>query len=162
MGAAGKKRLYVDIDARLRDEIEETAKLHHQSLTAYVEEALREKQARESGETVERQTLPLIREIVQTELRKTAAQLRTDVREDVQHDVLNEMKVLGRRSDDRIIALVLKAVRCAGIGHWLLYRWIAHREGGDAAMKWFEQARDQTGKDLARRTGPASESTNEP
>src|SRR5712692_9768093 len=103
-----RKRLDVMVRAEVRDALDQQAQQQGRTLTAVAEEYLVAGLARYRGEMIEQQSLPVIREILQTELRKTAAEMRLGVREDIEAEVVPEVKAMGRRSDDRLAALLVK------------------------------------------------------
>ena len=121
-------------------------------ISAAAEELLQAGLSLKKGEMVEQQSLPVIRDIVQNELRKTVAQLRNDLREDMRLDLLAEIKTLGRRSDDRLAALIVKAIRDAGIGRRMIYALLAKTAGPNFTQEVFQDAVEKVGKDLASRT----------
>ena len=59
------------------------AKLEQRSMAAIVEELIQHSTSHEQAELVERQSFPLIREVVVTEMRKALAQHRLDLGEDM-------------------------------------------------------------------------------
>jgi len=103
------------------------------------------------GEVIEQQSLPVIREIIQTELRKALAQQRTDQREDMALEFTNEIKPLTRASDNRLAALIVRALRDSNIARRLAYANLARAFGSDFANKAYEDAKDKAGKELANR-----------
>lgn len=103
------------------------------------------------GEIIEQQSLPVIRDIVQSEVRKALAQLRTDLREDMRLEFTNEMKALARASDNRLAALLVRAIRDSNVARRLIYANLARSHGPDFANRAYEDAKQKAGKDLARR-----------
>lgn len=103
------------------------------------------------GEIIEQQSLPIIRNIVQTELRKANAQLRTDLQEDMQLELTNEIKSLFRASDNRIAAFLVKIFRHANIAQRLAYATLAKTSNPDFAMRAFEDASAKAVRDLKAR-----------
>jgi len=150
-----RQRLYVEIEHQLRKDVEQEASQEGRSLTFVVEEALREHVARKRGEVLEQAALPLIREIVATEVKRSIAQLRLDLQEDRAAQIGD----LVRRSNDRLVSLLIRTLRSSGIAQRMLFSWIAKREGADYAMKAYEAAKEQTGQDLARKAGPNGETS---
>lgn len=108
------------------------------------------------GEVIEQQSLPIIREIISVELRKTQAQLREAVREDMSLEFTNEFKALQRASDNRLAALIVRTVRDSAIARRMLYAVLARGYGADVAAKTFEDAREKAGKELSRKDDDAS------
>lgn len=154
-----KKRLDVWVPAALREYVEQEAAREGKPMNALTSELLTHAIAYRRGEVIEEQSLPIIREIIQTELRKVAAQLRTDLREDMQLEITQEVKTLGRRSDDRLTALLVRAIRDAQISRRLMYVLLAKTVNPAFAEEAFQHAREMTGKDLASRPGKEGDAT---
>src|SRR5260370_17299518 len=102
-----KKRLDVWIHAGLRDYVAQEAMREGRPMNALADDLLAHAIAHRQGEVIEQKSLPIIREIIQTELRKATAQLRTNIREDLQLELVAEIKAIGRRSDDKPTPLPL-------------------------------------------------------
>jgi hypothetical protein len=151
-----KKRLDVWIQAGIRDYVAQEALREGRPMNALTNDLLAHAIACRRGEMIEQQSLPIIREIIQTELRKTGAQLRSELREDAQLEIVAEIKSLGRRSDDRLAALLVRAIRDAQISRRLVYVLLAKTFGAPFATEAYDNAREKTGQDLAAR--PSKES----
>src|SRR5258708_36867120 len=108
-----KDRLNIYVNPTLSATIRELAGHEEQKISKLAEELLELGLSLKRGEIIEQQSLPVIRDIVQTELRKTAAQLRSDLREDMALEFTNEFKAVIRKSDNRLAALIVRAVRDA-------------------------------------------------
>ncbi|GCE32206.1 hypothetical protein KDA_76900 [Dictyobacter alpinus] len=129
----------------------------HQSASVLGEELLRLGFAQRRGETLQTESLPVIREVFQSELKKTVAQIRLEIREDLQSDVVQPIKDQTRRSDDRLAGLIVRTIRSSGIAQRMLYSVAAKLFNSDLALKMYESAREQVGKELAKRSGPGAE-----
>lgn len=137
-----KKRL----QAWIPSDLYETIVREGQGRTSdYVEELLRAGRALKQGEIVEAESLPVIRELVQTELRKTEARLRTDIRADVEQVT----KESSQRQANRLAALSVQAVREAGLARRMLFAFIVRAVGEDFARAVLAGAREAVGSDLA-------------
>ncbi len=147
-----KKRLDVWIHAGLRDYVAQEAMREGRPMNALADDLLAHAIAHRQGEVIEQQSLPIIREIIQTELRKATAQLRTDLREDLQVELVAEIKAIGRRSDDRLAALLVRAIRDAQISRRLVFVLLAKTFGTQFATEAYDNAREKTGQDLAARS----------
>jgi len=55
-----------------------------------------------------------------------------------------------RRSDDRLAALIVKAARYSGIAQRMIFALIAKVVNPDFASRAYEDAKEKTGKDIAR------------
>lgn len=145
------KQLNVWIDGDLKDTLAERAQQEKKSMKDLVEDILTHDMARYRGEIIEQQALPVIRDIIQSELRKALAQLLIELREDVHSEIVEQMKTISRRSDDRIAALVVRAVRDGGIIRRLVYTLIAKSYGAGFAKDAYDRAKEKAGQELAER-----------
>lgn len=137
-----KKQLGLRVEGRLKDGLDDLAQRTGKSATAILEEYMAAGLARDSGELVEQQSLPEIRKAVREEVHKAIEELRSDLLVDLQKSV--------KRGDDRLAGLIVKGVRNAGIGQRMVYSLIAKIAGADFAAKVYEDAKEKTGKDIAR------------
>ena len=145
----GEKQLNVWIDSDLKVALAERAKREKKSVTDLTEEILRQDMARQNGEIIEQQALPIIRDIVTTEVRKGMAQLLGDLRDELHQDLLEEIKTVSRHSDDRLAKLVVRAIRDAGISRRLVVAHLSKAYGPDFARSAYESAKEDAGKELA-------------
>jgi len=146
-----RKRLDVQIAAEYYDYIKEQAERTGRTMNAVADDLLAQAIAHRRGEVIEQQSLPVIREIIQTEFRKQRAELRADRREDMALEFTNEFKAVQRASDNRLASLIVRAVRDSGIGRRLMYTMIAKTHGPDFAARAYEDAAAKAGRDLASR-----------
>lgn len=145
------KQLNVWIDGDLKDALSERAEREGKKLKELVEHILRQDVARERGEIIEQQSLPVISDIIDSRLRKATAQLRADLLEDMHLEILEAIKTMIRNSDNRLASLIVRAVRDAGIIRRLLYALVAKTHGADFATEAYESAREKAGQELASR-----------
>lgn len=145
------KQLNVWIDSDLKDALSERAEREGKKLKELVEHILRQDVARERGEIIEQQSLPVISDIIDSRLRKATAQLRADLLEDMHLEILEAIKTMIRNSDNRLASLIVRAVRDAGIIRRLLYALVAKTHGADFATEAYESAREKAGQELASR-----------
>lgn len=146
-----EKQLNVWIDSSLKDALTERAKREKKSVTDLTEDILRQDMARQNGEVIEQQSLPIIREIVTMELRKGMAQLLRDLRDEMHVDLMEEIKTVSSHSDDRLTKLIVRAVRDAGISRRLVIAHLSKAYGPDFARSAYESAQEDAGKELAGR-----------
>jgi uncharacterized protein YqeY len=147
----GEKQLNVWIDGDLKDALAERAKREKKSVTDLTEDILRQDMARQNGEVIEQQSLPVIREIVTLEIRRAMAQLFKDLRGEMHGDLMEEIKRVSSHSDDRLTKLIVRAVRDAGISRRLVIAHLSKAYGPDFARSAYESAQEDAGKDLAGR-----------
>ena len=146
-----EKQLNVWIDSDLKDALAQRAKREKTSVTDLTEDILRQDMARQNGEIIEQQALPIIREIVTTEIRKGMAQLLGDLRDELHLHLLEEIKTVTHLSDDRFAKLMVQAVRDAGIGRRLVLAHVSKAYGPDFARSAYESAKEDVGKTLAEK-----------
>jgi hypothetical protein len=146
-----RKRLDVQVEAERYDYIKEASERTGIPMNVIADELLALGIATKRGEVIEQQSLPVIREIVQTELRKALAQQRTDLREDMSLEFTNELKPLQRASDNRLAALIVRALRDSNVARRLIYAMLARTHGPDFALRAYEDAKEKAGKEIAKR-----------
>jgi gamma-glutamylcysteine synthetase len=141
--------VWISVDAkRYLDERYEQEGLH---LNEQIEDYIRQHMAVHHGEIVEQHSLPVISEILETRLRKATAQLRSDLREDMQLEMIEQLKTITRNSDNRLASLIVRTVRDTGIIRRLLYALVAKTHGAAFATEAYESAREKAGQELASR-----------
>ncbi len=143
----GDVRLDAWIPEELKAYLVDRAKRENRGMDQVLADLLRQEQAREQGAVIEQESFPVLREIVQTELRKTAAQLRSDLRDDVSLD----MKAFHTKSDNRLATLIVRATRDAALARRLIYTVLAKAHGPEFAQRAYETATERVGKELAAR-----------
>jgi hypothetical protein len=78
-----EKQLSIWLDGELKDALIERARQENIPLKHLIEDILRQSMVYYRGEMIERQALPVIREMMRRELRKVFAQLLTPMREEI-------------------------------------------------------------------------------
>jgi len=146
-----RKRLDVHIEAERYDYIKEASERIGLPMNVIADELLALGIATKRGEVIEQQSLPVIRDIVQTELRKALAQQRSDLREDMSLEFTNEWKALQRASDNRLAALIVRGLRDSNVARRLIYAMLARSHGPDFANRAYEDAKEKAGKEIARK-----------
>ncbi len=146
-----RKRLDVHIEAERYDYIKEASERIGLPMNVITDELLALGIATKRGEVIEQQSLPVIRDIVQTELRKALAQQRSDLREDMSLEFTNEWKALQRASDNRLAALMVRGLRDSNVARRLIYAMLARSHGPDFASRAYEDAKEKAGKEIARK-----------
>ncbi|HEU5375444.1 MAG TPA: hypothetical protein VFV38_08400 [Ktedonobacteraceae bacterium] len=140
-----KKRLDVWIHPALRDYITEASQTTGKPMNMITDELLTHAIAARRGEIIESQALPLIRQIVQSEVGKALAL--------AQEQLLSEIKALDRRSSDRLAALITQTFRSAALARRLAFTLLAKAYGQGYAQQVYDDAKERTGKELAARPG---------
>lgn len=146
-----RKRLDVLIDEERYTYIKETSDTSGFPMNTITDELLAIGIAVKRGEVIEQQSLPVIREIITSELRKAFATQRDTIREDMSLEFTNEFKAITRASDNRLAALIVRTLRDANISRRLMYTILAKAYGADFALKAYEDASQKAGRDLANR-----------
>jgi hypothetical protein len=152
------KRLNAWISEDCKDYLMERAGREKRGMNKVITDMIRQERAREQGAIIEQHSLPIIRDIVQTELKKQLAQLRLDLREDMQLEFTNEIKALLRAHTDRLAALIVRTFRHANITQRLTYAMLSKSHGIEFARHAFEDASEKAGRDLAARSAKEGES----
>ena len=148
------KQLNVWISSDLRNAIREVAEQEGKTMTAVVEEFLAQGIARLRGEVIEQQSLPVVREAIHSSVGQANAQLYQALRELLRSELLDDLKTLEKKGDDRLAALLVRAIREGGIARRMLYPLLARFVSETFALTVYQDAVEKTGKDLAR---PAKE-----
>jgi hypothetical protein len=148
MSQRAGKRFDVWLPSDLYEALSAQSEQEGRPMRAIVEEYVRAGMARARGEELEQRALPLVREIVSDELRKANAQLYTKLTGGLQADLLAEIKTQGRRSDDRLAALSLRAIREGGIAWRLVYALIARQLSPTIAGEAYQDAKAKAGESL--------------
>ncbi len=149
--ANGTVQLNVWISVEAKAYLDERFKQEGRHLNEQIEDYIRQDMAVHHGEIVEQQSLPMISEIIETKIRKATAQLRTDLREDMQLEMIEQIKTITRNSDNRLAGLIVRAVRDSGIIRRLLYALVAKTHGTAFATEAYDDAREKAGQELASR-----------
>jgi gamma-glutamylcysteine synthetase len=147
----GTVQLNVWISAEAKQYLDERFEREGRHLYEQIEDYIRKDMAAHRGEVVEQQSLPVISELVETALRKYTAQLRTDLRNDMQLEMIEQIKTITRNSDNRLASLIVRAVRDSGIIRRLLYALVAKTHGAAFATEAYESAREKAGQELSSR-----------
>ena len=137
-----KSQLGYRIEPRLKDGLEERARRTGTPATKILEEYITAGLARDNGELIEQNSLPAIRAAVREEVARTMTELYQQLSADLQKSA--------RKSDDRLAALIVKAARSAGIAQRMLFSLASKLVTYDFALKIWESAKEQVGKDLAK------------
>jgi|SRR5579884_3673831 len=141
-------QLNVWIPKDLKDYLADRAKRENkQGMNVVVAELIRQERAREQGEVVEQQSLPVLQEMMYKEIRQALAEHRREVRDDLIHE-LDEHRDFLRRGFDRMAALIIHAIRNAGIGRRLSYTLLAKAYGSSFATSALEDAKEKAQREL--------------
>jgi hypothetical protein len=150
--ANGAVQLNVWISGEAKQYLDERFQQEGRHLNEQIEAYIRQDMAVHRGEIVEQQSLPVIREMVDTTLRKYTAQLRVDLRDDMRLDIVEPLKTVSRNSDDRLASLIVRTVRDTGIIRRLLFALLAKTFGPEFAAEAYENAKAKSGQELTART----------
>ncbi len=147
-----RKRLDVQVDEERYDYIKDVSDRSGVPMNVVSDELLAIGIAVKRGEVIEQQSLPVIREIIDTSLRKHLAVQRTTIQEDMALEVTNEIKAISRASDNRLAALIVRTLRDANIARRLMYTLLAKAYGATFAMQAYEDASEKAGRDISNRS----------
>jgi hypothetical protein len=143
--AEQRKQLDMTIRADLRDFVEEEHIRTGKPTNSIVDELLEFAIAHRRGEITEQQSL---HDIVESALSRTKAELRAELREDMRQEIVEALQEVIRQSTDRMIALLVRAVRDVAIIRRLVYTIIAKAYTPEFARQIYEDAREKAGKEL--------------
>ncbi|QBD80456.1 hypothetical protein EPA93_32585 [Ktedonosporobacter rubrisoli] len=149
------KRVDAWIPEELKQYLAERAERENRGMNGLLADLIRQEQAREQGSIIEQQSLPIIREIVSSELRQQLAGVRRQLREEIVSEVTDEVKDTSLKHANRLAGLIVRTARDSAIARRLLYVVLAKAYGPDFALKAYEDAREKAGQELAKR--PARE-----
>jgi hypothetical protein len=144
------KQLNVWIRSDLREAIKEVAEREGRTMTALVEEFVAQGIARLRGEVIEQQSLPVVREAIHSEIGQANARLYQALRELLRTEMLDALKVIEKKGDDRLAALLVRAIREGGIARRMIYPLLARLVSESFAATAYQDAAEKTGRDLAR------------
>jgi hypothetical protein len=147
-----RKRLDVQIEVSKYDYIKDASEQTGQPMNNIADELIAIGIAVKNGEVIEQQSLPVIREIIDSSLRKHLAAQRNDLREDMSLEFTNEFKAIQRQSDNRLAALIVRTLRDANIARRLMYTLLAKAYGATFAIQAYEDASEKAGRDISNRS----------
>ncbi|MBA2395802.1 MAG: hypothetical protein H0V70_24000 [Ktedonobacteraceae bacterium] len=141
-------QLNVWIPKDLKDYVADRAKRDNKpGMNVLIADLIRQERAREQGEVIEQQSLPVLQEMMRQEIRQALAEHRRDVRDDRALEQEEQRDYL-RKGFDRLAALTVHAIRNAGIGRRLAYAILAKAYGPSFAQSAFEDAKLKTQREL--------------
>jgi hypothetical protein len=141
-------QLNVWIDQQYKDQLEHWKREDNKpGMNVIVEELIEAEIARRSGKIVEQQSLPVIREIVRSEVREATAQLRREVRLDRELEQ-TELRDYLRKSFDRLAGLSVQAIRHSGVSFRLAYSALAKLSSVDSARSVYKDAKEAVERQL--------------
>ena len=157
--ANGTVQLNVWISVESKNYLDERYKREGRHRNEQIEEFIRHDMAVRNGEIIEQHSLPVISEIVEANLQKHLAHFRTDLRQDMQFEILEPVKTVIRSSDNRLAGLIVRAVRDAGIIRRFLYALVAKQFGAAFAKEAHDDAKEKVGQELAARSTARKEAS---
>lgn len=146
-----KQQLNVSIDEDLKHALDQKSKREGRTITALVEEWIKQDTAREQGEVLERQSLPLVRETIREEVRKSNAELYNKIHDAMIREIRDSLKENMTQGNTRLAKLITRTVRDSGIIRRLVYSFLSKTHGKVFATKGYEHAELQTMKELSER-----------
>lgn len=137
-----EKQLNVWIDSELKDALVDRAKREHTSMKRLVEGILGQDIARMSGNVIEQQAMPIVRDLVQSELRRSMVQLRSDLRDDMETEIVEPIQTMMHDSHKRLASLAGRAVRHGGLIQRMLIALASKLVSPEYAQEIYEDAKD--------------------
>lgn len=135
-----EKQLSVWINGELKEALIERARQENVPLKHLIEDILGQSMAHYRGEMIERQALPVIREVMRRELRKAFTQLLTTMRQDMNPKMIDQMTTVTQQSAHQ---MAVHLCRHGTINRQLLYTLLSHTIGETLAHDAYEQALQQ-------------------
>ncbi len=149
--AMAKQQLNVSIDEALKHALDQKSKREGRTITAIVEDWIQQDTASEQGQEMERQSLPLIRETIREEVRRSNAELSTKIHDMMLYEIRDALKENIVQGNTRLAKLITRTVRDSGIIRRLVYAFLSKTHGKVFAAKGYEYAEQQTMKELSER-----------
>lgn len=146
-----KQQLNVSIDEGLKHALDQKSEREGRTLTAIVEAWIQQDTARQQGELLERQSLPLVRETIREEVRRSNAELYTKIHDAMILEIRDTLKENIAQSTTRLARLITRTVRDSGIIRRLVYAFLSKTHGKVFATKAYERAEQQTMQELSER-----------
>lgn len=146
-----KQQLNVSIDEVLKHALNQKAEREGRTLTAIIEGWIQQDNAREQAQEMERQSLPLIRETIREEVRRSDAELSTKIHDMMLREIRDALKENMVQGNTRLAKLITRTVRDSGIIRRLIYAFLSKTHGRVFATKAYEHAEQQTMKELSER-----------
>ena len=146
-----KQQLNVSISEDLKQALDQKSKREGRSLTAIVEDWIQQDTARQQGELLERQSLPLVREIIFEEVRRSNAELYTKLHNAMIREIRDALKETIAQSTTRLAKLCTRTVRDSGIIRRLVYTFLSKTHRKEFAAKAYDRAEQQTMQELSER-----------
>jgi hypothetical protein len=146
-----RKRLDVQIDKEKYDYIKGISDESGMPMNVIANELLALGIAVKQGEVIEQQSLPILREAIDTSIRKHISRQSESIREDIRLEIaheLDELKEISRTSNNKLAALVVKTLRDANIARRLLYQLLAKAYGAPFATATYEDASKKASRDI--------------
>ena len=141
------KQLNVWIAEELRSYVAQRAEQEHRGMNLIIADLIRADMARRQGQLAEQSSLAVVREIVASELQKSSAQLRRDLREDREYEAESAREWV-KKQLDRLAGLMVMSVRNGSITRRLTYALLSKAHGSDFAQKAYDHAREKAHADL--------------
>lgn len=148
------KQLNVWIPEALRTYVAQRAEQEHRGMNMVIADLIREDMARRNGLLAEQSSLAVIRDIIASELQKSSAQLRCDLREDRAYEAESAREWL-KKQVDRLAGLLVMAIRSSGIGRRLSYTLLSKAHGTEFAKATYDDAKAKATRELLPKKAPS-------
>lgn len=151
-----KRQLNVWIDEELKNYIAERAKEEDRGMNDVIADLIRADIARRKGEFLQNNTLAVIQQMLATEIHRTHAQLRQDLREDREEETASLLEYL-KKQFNRVAGLTIFATRNAGIARRLAYTSLSKQYGPQFAKEAYQHAKEKAQEELLPKKSPGRE-----
>lgn len=145
------KRLDAWIPEDLKSYLAERAERENRGMNLVLADLIRQEQAREQGAIIEQQSLPIIREIVRSELRLQLADLRQHLQDDMAFEFTTRLKEVIQKNTNRLAALIMRPTRDSAVVRRMIFTVLSKAHGPDFALRAFNDAKEKVGQELAAR-----------
>jgi hypothetical protein len=148
----GIKQLNVWIPEDLREYVARRSEDEKQPMNAIIADLIRDDIVKRNEDLIEQNTLIMLQEMiaatVRTEVRKAHVQLRHELRED-HHSEAEAFFVRFQNALDRLVSLLVLAIRSSGIARRLIYAFLSKNHGASFAKAVYDDAREKVAQELA-------------
>jgi len=154
-----RNQLNIELSEADKKALIQRAKQEGVTMKAFITKLIEQDTSRQQGELIERQSLPLIRELVREELQKSRAELYLKLQDAMIHEIRDTLKEMLHKGDMRLYKLMNRLVRESGIIRRLLYFFVSKAVNPEFAEESYQHAMRLTIQELSERIAPVPPSS---